>query len=185
MSAWLAVFFIIAGGLFIGKLIFAVSAGLSLPVTKGALFVSTPRSMIKAVLDNVPMTESDLLVDLGCGEGRVLRAARKRFNVRAIGFDINPLAWILAKTFSIFDSGVTIKRDNFWYHDMSGATVVFCYLFPDIMEMLGKKLKAELRPGTLVISCNFPFPGWDASRVLSPDAVYKGDPVFIYRITGV
>jgi hypothetical protein len=182
MSAWLVVFLIITGGLFVGKLLFAISAGLSLPVTKGALFVSTPRSTIKTLLDDVPMTENALFVDLGCGDGRVLKAVRKCFHVRAIGFEINPLAWILAKILNIFDSGVTIKRDNFWHYDLSEASVVFCYLFPDVMGRLGVKLKAELGPGAVVISCNFPLPGWNASKVISAEAGSQGDPVFIYQI---
>ena len=185
MTVWIIIFLVIAGGLFVAKLAYVISAGLAIHVTRGALFVSTPRSMIKAIMDNVPMASSDLFVDLGCGDGRVLRAAKKAYDVKTLGFEVNPIAWVSAKVLNILSCRVVIKRENFWLHDFSGTSVVFCYLFPDIMERLAVKLKDELRPGAVVVSCNFPFPRWNVHKTLKPGAGYKGDPVYIYRIQDV
>jgi SAM-dependent methyltransferase len=185
MATWIVVFLIGAGILFTAKLVYAISAGWVLSTTKGALFVSTPRGMIDAFLDNVPMGSDDLLVDLGCGDGRVLRAARNRYKVKTLGIEINPLAFLLAKFLSLSAEGVTIRRGDFWKCDIGDATVVFCYLFPDVMAQLAEKLERELRPGTVVVSCNFPITGWETSMVIPARKDFKGDPLFIYKLTGI
>ncbi|MFC1883210.1 class I SAM-dependent methyltransferase [Thermodesulfobacteriota bacterium] len=185
METWIAVFLTGAGFLFIAKLVYVISAGSVLSKTKGALFVSTPGTMVKAFLDNVPMGPDDLLVDLGCGDGRVLRAAKKRYKVRTLGIEINPLAFLLGKILSIFVNGVVIRRGDFWKHDVSDATVIFCYLFPDVLVQLSEKLKRELRPGTVVASCNFPIAGWDTSMVIPARKDLNGDPLYIYRLPDI
>lgn len=68
--------------------------------------------------------------------------------------------------------------------NLGKADVVFCYLFPDVMTNLAEKLAAELRPGTRVISCNFPFPGWNHTAVVRPDSFLHGDPIYLYRFPG-
>lgn len=182
MPGWVLVFMVIAGVLFALKILYAAAAGFVLPLTRGGLFVGTPGPRIAAFLDNVYMGPGTLLVDLGCGDGRVLRAARRRYGVRAIGFEINPLAYGVARLLSLGRAGITIRYANFWKEDLRRADVVFCYLFPDLMTGLAEKLKRELRPGCTVVSCNFPLPGWKAKRVLRPDHSRHGDPVYIYEI---
>ena len=66
--------------------------------------------------------------------------------------------------------------------NLGNADIVFCYLFPDIMPRLGRKLKAELRPRSRVISCNFPIPEWIPEKVLTPRGKGRGDPIFIYSL---
>ena len=85
-----------AGGLF---LLFAYifCTVLVLPFTRGALFVPTSRVRVRAILDAVPMTENQLLVDLGCGDGRMLREAELRYGVRGIGYELNPFAYLKAR----------------------------------------------------------------------------------------
>ncbi|MGD8991497.1 MAG: class I SAM-dependent methyltransferase, partial [Desulfobacterales bacterium] len=100
MAALIWTFIILAGGLFILKIIYALSIALVLPTTQGALYVSTSRAKISAFINAVPMTSDHKLVDLGCGDGRVLREAQKRYGVRAVGYEINPLAYLKARLFS-------------------------------------------------------------------------------------
>ena len=78
MATWIWVFIILAGGLFALKITYALSIALVLPITQGALYVSTSRAKIAAFIDAVPMKADQMLVDLGCGDGRVLREAHKR-----------------------------------------------------------------------------------------------------------
>jgi len=182
MPSWLIIFLILAGTLFILKLLYVLAFGWTLPVTRGALFVSTASVRIKTFLNAVPMETGELLVDIGCGDGRVLRAAHRRYGVKAIGFEVNPLAYLTARVLGLRTPGIRIKRGNFWPEDLGDADVVFCYLFPDVMERLAGKLEKELRPGTRVISCNFPLPGWRADRVLRPDSTRHNDPIYLYRI---
>jgi hypothetical protein len=81
MAAWIWIFFILAGGLFALKIVYVLGIALVLPFTQGALYVSTSRVKIAAFIDAVPMSADQTLVDLGCGDGRVLREAQRRYGV--------------------------------------------------------------------------------------------------------
>ena len=182
MAEWLLGVLVVIGVLIVVKMIHAFSILSVFPITQGAMFTSTARVKIRTFLDDVPMHPGDLLVDIGCGDGRVLREARKRYGVRGLGFEVNPLAYVLARVKSLGAGGVEIRWGNFWKADLRDAAVVFCYLFPDVMRRLSEKLKAELRPGATVVSCNFPLPGWSPSRVLRAASSLHNDPIYIYRI---
>ena len=88
-------------------------------------------------------------------------------------------------TFNIFRFDP--KKDSEPYRqefrvDLGDADRTFCYLFPDIMPRLGEKLSRELKPGALVISANFPFPGWKPEEVLTCENTIFNDPIYLYRI---
>lgn len=170
-----------AGGLF---LLFAYTfcTVLVLPLTRGALFVPTSRVRVRAILDAVPMTENQLLVDLGCGDGRMLKEAELRYGVRGIGYEVNPFAYLKARLNCFGLQEVTIKMRNFWNVDLGEADVVFCYLFPDVLQDLAQKLVREAKPGALLVSCNFSLPGMTSERILHPSSSLHNDPIYIYRM---
>ena len=182
MPIWIWIFILLAGGLFGLKMTYILCTALALPATQGALYVSTTRTRIAAFLAAVPMKKGQTLVDLGCGDGRVLRRANKKYQVRAIGYEINLLAYIKAQVLSIGRKYVAIRRKNFWTQNLADADIVFCYLYPDVMQKLSVKLSAELKPGTLVVSCNFSLPGFQPSKVLRPKGDLHNDPVYIYQV---
>lgn len=181
MPGWAVPLFIVIGGLFALKLAYIFATGGTLSVTRGAIFVATASPTIKAFLDALPMKPGDRMYDLGCGDGRVLRAAARRYGVEALGFEVNPLAYLAAKVLSAGSRGVRIRYGDFWNEDLGGADVVFCYLFPDVMARLEKKLGRELRPGARVASCNFPLAGWEPILTVRSEPGGKGDPIFVYR----
>jgi len=181
MPSWIIAAFIVIGGLFALKLLLAFSIVTVFPITQGAMFHPSARVRVRTSLDHVPMKIGDLLVDIGCGDGRVLREAKRRYGVRALGFEVNPLAYILARIRTLGMEGIEVRLSNFWNVNIRDADVVFCYLFPDVMGKLAQKLEAELRPGTRVISCNFPIPGWRHSEVLYPESSLHGDPIYLYQ----
>jgi len=180
MPTWVFIIMIVFGTLFAVKLLYVVSTGGMLPVTRGALFVSTSPPRIQALLDALPMDPDHRLYDLGCGDGRILRAAVARYGVQAVGFEINPMAYLAARARCMGKKAISIRYGNFWNVDLGRADVVFCYLFPDLMERLGKKLARELQPGARVASCNFPLTGWTPIRVLHPSPRRHGDPIYLY-----
>ena len=182
MAAWIWIFIILAGGLFALKIVYVLGIALVLPFTQGALYVSTSRAKISAFIGAVPMRADQTLVDLGCGDGRVLREAQKRYGVHTIGYEINPVAYLKARLFSFGPYNIKIKRENFWEADLSGADVVFCYLYPDVMKKLAAKLAADLKPGTVVVSSNFSLPGFVPSRVLRLESSWHNDPMYIYHL---
>jgi SAM-dependent methyltransferase len=180
---WLFIILVVAGGLFMIKIVYALSIAVVLPATGGALFVGTSPERIAAFLEAVPMGPGQVFVDLGCGDGRVLKRVRRRYPVKAMGYEINPLAYVLARLRCLGASGIEIRLGNFWKADLSEADIVFCYLYPDIMREIGPKLFRQLKPGVTFISCNFPVPGRAACRVLRPAGALHNDPIFIYRIS--
>ena len=181
MPIWIWIFILLGGSLFGLKMTYILCAALALPATQGALYISTTRTRIAAFIEAVPMQKGQTLVDLGCGDGRVLRLALKNYQVRAIGYEVNLMAYIKAKVLSIGLKHVEIRRENFWSQNLADADIVFCYLYPDVMKKLAVKLKAELKPGTLVVSCNFSLPSFKPIRVLRPEGSLHNDPMFIYQ----
>ncbi len=182
MSAWLWGILILSAGLFAVKMAYVFSTALVLPVTRGALYVSTSQARITAFLEAVPMQTGQLLVDIGCGDGRVLTAVRERYRADAVGYELNPLAWLRAQYRVFGIQGIKVHRRSFWKADLTGADTVFCYLFPDVMKDLAVKLRSELKPGAVVVSCNFQLPGFTPDTVLYPGGSLNSDPIFIYRM---
>ena len=181
MANWIWIFIILAGGLFCLKIAYIFCTVLVLPTTQGALYVSTSRAKIAAFMEAVPMTASQMLVDLGCGDGRVLRQAQKRYGVRTIGYEINLMAYLKARFSSCGSNRITIKHQSFWKADLSQADVVFCYLYPDIMQKLADKLRSGLKPGAIIVSSNFPLPGFIPSKVIRLKSSYHNDPIYVYK----
>ncbi len=95
-------------------------------------------------------------------------------------YELNLLAYIKARLQSAGLDGIRIRREDFWKANLGEADVVFCYLFPDVMERLAEKIRAEIKPGATVVSANFPLPGFTPDRVVRPGKSFA--PIYIYRI---
>ena len=85
-----------------------------------------------------------------------------------------------------FAAGVADRTTFLWQDvlkaDLSGATVVTLYLFPELNAKLAQKFLAELRPGTRIVSHRFPVADWTPSRILGADAMRRPYPVYSYVI---
>jgi len=182
MPPWLFLFMLTAGVLFALKIVYVLSTAAVLPFTRGALYVSTSRTRISAFLDAIPMNPGQVLVDLGCGDGRVLREAYRRYGTRGIGYELNPLAYVRARLQCIPFRGIRISRESFWDVSLAEADIVFCYLFPDVMKRLADKISKEAAPGMIVVSANFSLPGFAPEHVLRPGNSLHNDPIYIYRL---
>ncbi len=183
MNTCIFAFLCLAAGLFLLKMAYAASVALTVSVTRGALYVSTSRRRINAALDELHLRRGQVIIDLGCGDGRVLRAARRRCSVRAVGYEINPAAFLKAKL-CCAGRGIEIRRRDFRAEPIHMADVIFCYLFPDVMHDLLLKLRAEAKPAAVVVSFNFPLPETDPVKVLRPEGSFHKDPVYFYRMGG-
>jgi len=125
----------------------------------GAPFVPTALGYVKKMLKLAALHKSDVLIDLGSGDGRILKKASPYVR-QAIGYEINPLLywWSLWKLKKY--SNATVLRSNLWHADISEADVITLYFIPDHMQQLQYKLKRELKPGSRVVSYGFTFPDW-------------------------
>jgi len=181
MSHWIFIILGLAAGLFVIKIAYVTAIAISIRTTQGALYVSTSQRRIRAVFDELDLKPGQVLMDLGCGDGRALRAARKRSDISAIGYEINPLAYVKARIYSL-GAGIDIRYRNFWHEAIDAADVIFCYLFPDVMAELAEKLKAEAKPGAVIVSFNFPIPAFTPVKVLRPAGARQNDPIYFYRM---
>lgn len=112
----------------------------------------------------------DIVIDLGCGDGRLLFAAKKLGAAHAIGYEISLLPFCIAHVRRMFTPAhlrPTIYYKNFWHADLSNATTVYTFLMPASFERLLKKFRAELPPHARVINYVWPFPG------LTPEQVFE------------
>ena len=82
---------------------FALFTGAAAFKTGGAVFTTTHFSKIEAILDSVPMEPGLVVYDIGCGDGRFLTSAEKRYGVKAKGFEINPWAFLLSRLQDVSD----------------------------------------------------------------------------------
>ena len=133
------------------------------PSLTGAPWWPTPQKKVLRMLEMANVQADEIVYDLGCGDGRVLLTAARRFKARAVGIEIDPLRFLLVQILiTIFGlrKRITVKLRNFFEQDLSEADVVFTYLLQDTNNKLFKKLDKELRPGTRIVSHNYSYPGW-------------------------
>ena len=143
-------------------------------------FVPSNRKTIKKMLEVAKIKKGERVIDLGCGDGRIVIAAEKRFGARAEGYEVSIFVWLLAQMNRLLKlSPVKIYRRNFFKADLSKADVIFCYLLPEVMEKLSPKFKKELKKGARVVSASFRLPGWKIQKEYKKEK--RIAPIFIYR----
>ncbi|MCE2946944.1 MAG: class I SAM-dependent methyltransferase [Betaproteobacteria bacterium] len=129
-----------------------------------SLFVGSPQFTVDRMVKMAQLRDDDVVVDLGSGDGRiVLSALKANPKVRGWGVDINP-ALVAEATENARAQGLA-DRARFYHRnvfdaDISEATVITMWLFPELMRLLRPKLLAEARPGTRLVSNGFEMPGW-------------------------
>ncbi len=132
----------------------------------GAPFVPSTSPAAGAMIRLAAIKKGDRVYDLGSGNGKLVLLA-KNMGANAVGYEINPLLVLLSNL-----RGAKTKWKNFWSADIHDADVVFVYLLPFRMEKLEKKLKKELKKGTLVVSNSFIFPHWNILRKDTKNHIY-------------
>ena len=126
-------------------------------------YVPTPVPVVDAMLDLAKVTRSDVLYDLGCGDGRIVVRAASRFGCRGVGVDLNPERVKEAKANAMRANVTGLTRfevGDVFDFDFSGATVVTMYLLPSVNLKLRPRLLKELKPGTRVVSHDFHMGDW-------------------------
>ena len=140
-------------------------------------FVPTPEDVVAGMLRLASVKRSDVVYDLGSGDGRIVIAAAKRYGALGIGIDIDPErieeASRNARAAKVADRVRFLNQDLF-DSDLGEATVVTLYLLPRLNLKLRPKLLAELKPGTRVVSHGFDMGDWKPDRVaqIGPTTIY-------------
>lgn len=121
-------------------------------------WVPTPPAVVDAMLKLADVKPSDVVYDLGCGDGIIVTTAAQKYGARAVGIDIDPQrvkeATERAQKMGVSDKVKIIQGDLF-EANIKDASVVTLYLLTSLNIKLMPKLKAELKPGTRVVSQSF------------------------------
>lgn len=139
--------------------------------------VLTPPEVVTAMLKLAGVKSSDTVYDLGCGDGRIVIAAAQEFGAHGVGVDLDS-GLIRRARAAAHDAGVEqlVRFDvqDLFDTDLREATVVTLYLLPDLNRRLIPKLRAELRPGTRVVSHDFDMGAWkpDKEETLGGSHIY-------------
>jgi SAM-dependent methyltransferase len=127
-------------------------------------YVATPDNVVDAMLKMARVGPADYVVDLGCGDGRLVIAAAKQYGARGFGVDLDPRlvheARREAARQGVQDRAAFYER-NLYVTDFSRASVLTLYLFPRVNLDLRPRLFTEMRPGTRVVSHDFDFGAWE------------------------
>lgn len=130
-------------------------------------FVPTPRDIRKKMIDAALLHDGDRVFDLGCGDGSILLDALSEKKVNAVGIEASWMVFQFAKLRRWFSSKKPhLIHQDFFKASIADADIVFCYLWPSVMQRLQKKFEQELKPGARVISYCFPIKAWEPARRL-------------------
>lgn len=140
-------------------------------------FVPTPHEVVAAMLKVAKVRKSDVLYDLGSGDGRIVIAAAKTRGTRGTGIDLDPVRIEESKA-AARKAGVTsrveFRQADLFETDLRDASVVTLYLLPTLNVRLRPKLYSELKPGSRVVSHAFEMGDWkpDSTFMVGTSAVY-------------
>ena len=148
-------------GLACAAILWAQSAPLDVP------YVPTTPGAVTAMLKLAKTTNTDVVFDLGCGDGRIVIAAAKNFGARGVGIDIDPARIAEAKENAKkagVENLVRFEQNDLFRADIHEATVVTLFLLSSVNRRLRPKLLQELKPGTRVVSNTFTMGDWRPTR---------------------
>jgi precorrin-6B methylase 2 len=152
-------------------------------------YVPTTEPAVEAMLKLANVKKGDVLYDLGCGDGRIVIAAAKKYGARGVGIDINPVRINEAKENARkagVENLVRFVEQDLFEANIREATVVTLFLLPNINLKLRPKLLADLRPGTRVVSNTFDMGDWKAEKESTVDTndedTYLSHKFFLWTI---
>lgn len=129
------------------------------------LFLSSKATAV-AVAELIP-PGSCRVADLGCGNGALLRRlALERPDCSFVGVEHAPLPWLWARLTALGTSNCRIEHGDFWQLPLTDFDVVYAFLSPAPMPRLWAKARAEMRPGSLLVSNSFDIPDSVPDRVI-------------------
>ncbi len=132
------------------------------------IFVPTPQEVVEAMLKLANVTKDDLVYDLGCGDGRIVVTAARKYGCRAVGFDVDAERIRESKE-NVAENQVghlvEIKQEDIFKLDLSKADVVTLYLLPSLNVKLIPQLE-KLKPGSRIVSHAFDMRGVVPDRIV-------------------
>ncbi len=141
------------------------------PKRPDVIFVPTPQEVVDKMLELAQVTKDDVVYDLGCGDGRIVVTAAKKYGCKAFGFDVDTERIQESKE-NVEKSGVgnlaTIEQKDIFTLDLSKANVVTLYLLPSLNVKLIPQLE-KLKPGSRIVSHDFDMRGVTPDKTVTVD----------------
>lgn len=150
-----------------------------------APYVPTPAGLVETMLRYGGVKASDVVYDLGSGDGRIVIAAAQKFGARAVGVEMVPElcreAQRKVRELGLQDR-VSIIQGSALHVDLSAATVVTMYLLTSSNERLRPNLERYLKPGARVVSTDYPVTGWKAARLKLVKDGSVEHKIYVYEV---
>ena len=132
-------------------------------------YVPTPENVVAEMLKLANVKKTDVLYDLGSGDGRIVVTAAQKYGARGVGYDLNPER-IQEATENAKKAGVSarvqFRQQDLFQADLREASVVTLYLLPSVNLKLRPKLWSELKPGTRIVSHDFDMGDWKPDKTV-------------------
>lgn len=144
-------------------------------------YVPSPNAVVEGMLKLAGVKSTDVVYDLGCGDGRIVITAAKSYGAKGVGVDINPErieeARANAKSAAV-EQKVKFEENDLFNANIGDATVVTLYLLPSVNERLKPKLLKELKPGTRIVSHSFDMGDWKPDK----EEVVDGRNIYLWIV---
>lgn len=149
-----------------------------------APFIPSSRASIRSVLQHITFPPQALVVDLGAGDGRFLRAVRRAYPHATVkGFELSWTAYMVTHVVNLFSRyPVRTVLQDMLTADIRNVDVVFCFLLPRDLVKLQRKLQTELPPHAIVISNTFSFSDWQPRTTLSVQQTGLSGHIRVYAV---
>jgi SAM-dependent methyltransferase len=128
-------------------------------VAFGAPYLPTLTKQVDVALELLDLKPGQTLLELGCGDGKVMIAAAQR-GIKCIGYELNPLlvalSWLRTRRYRKL---VSVRMGDFWRTDWPAADAIYAFILPKLMHKLDEKIIKESRRPIRVVSFAFAIPG--------------------------
>jgi SAM-dependent methyltransferase len=152
-------------------------------------YVPTTEAAVAEMLKLAGVKKSDVLYDLGCGDGRIVVAAAKTYGAHAVGIDINPERIAEAKANAKkagVEALVRFEENDLFEATFRDATVVSLFLLPDVNLKLKPRLLEQLKPGTRIVSNTFDMGDWKPDKEMTvpgtDESSYLSRKLFLWTV---
>lgn len=153
--------------------------------TADCVYVPTPNDVVEKMLEMAGVKKSDLLYDLGSGDGRIVVTAARKVGCKAVGYEIDPERVADARK-NIEKRKVgklaKIEQEDVFKLDLTPASVVTIYLLPDMEVKLLPQLK-KLKAGSRIVVHDYPIRGIKADKEVSLTSKEDNVHHYVYLYT--
>ena len=150
-----------------------------------APYVPSPYAVVDRMLELAEVKPGETVYDLGCGDGRVLFSAIRKFKAQAVGVELSPVLYESTQREvrrQGLEDRIKVLHGHLLEVDLSGADVVTLYLLTDSNEKLKPNLEKYLKSGARVVSHDFQMRNWVPERVEKVEAANRLHTIYVYKM---